>query len=258
MFHAAMQAAIEGARTLAQMDEVSRQLWQGHGSGALGDQEAQSLAERLHGCRCAIREGMRPVSIPAGRTSLFPPRRSPVSADKAASRDRRRLLACSGPMPPALAARFTTGQLAVLRIVADEITVKGVCGLCIDAIAARAGVCRRLAQNAIRLAEGDGLLTIEERRHEGRKNSPNLVRVISREWQAWMRRGGSQKRNGFALESPRTGEPAGLGERAAVAYVRSIGCKAMRPTDKGITLGTKSPAEPFKKLPVRQSQAQRG
>jgi hypothetical protein len=65
-------------------------------------------------------------------------------------------------------------------------------GLCIDPIAARAGVCRRLAQNAIRLAEGDGLLTIEERRHEGQKNSPNLVRVISREWQAWMRRSGNQ------------------------------------------------------------------
>jgi hypothetical protein len=255
MFHAAMQAAIEGARTLAQMDEVSRQLWQGHGSGTLGDQEAQSLAERLHGRRCAIREGIRPVGIPAGRASLFPLRRSPMSPDKAASRDRRRLLACSGPMPPQLAARFTTGQLAVLRIVADEITAKGVCGLCIDAIAARAGVCRRLAQNAIRLAEGDGLLTIEERRHEGRKNSPNLVRVISREWQAWMRRGGSQKRNGFALESARIGEPAGSGEGGAGSSPSGIGCKAMRPTDKGITSGANSPAEPFKKLPIRQSQA---
>jgi hypothetical protein len=58
MFHAAMQAAIEGARTLAQMDELSRQLWQGHGAGALGDHEAQILAERLHGRRSAIREGI--------------------------------------------------------------------------------------------------------------------------------------------------------------------------------------------------------
>ncbi|WP_204263040.1 hypothetical protein [Methylobacterium sp. BTF04] len=206
MFHAAMKAAIEDARTLAQMDALSRQVWQGHGSGALADEEAQALAERLHGRRSAIREGIRPVGIPAGRGSLFSPRSRQVSPDRSASRDRRRLLACSGPMPPALAARFTTGQIAVLRIVGDEVMAKGVCGLCIDAIAARAGVCRRLAQAAIRLAEGDGLLTIEERRHEGRKNSPNLVRVISREWQAWMRRGGSQKRNGFAFESARSGE----------------------------------------------------
>ena len=55
-------------------------------------------------------------------------------------------------MPPALAARFTVGELAVLRIVGDEVRASGLCGLCIDAIAARAGVCRRTAQNAIRQA----------------------------------------------------------------------------------------------------------
>jgi hypothetical protein len=245
MFHAAMKAAIEGARTLAQMDDLSRQLWQGHGSGALGDHEAQILAERLHGRRSAIREGIRPIGIPAGRASLFPPRRSVRSPDRAASLERRRLLACSGPLPPQLAARFTEGQRAVLRIVGDEIAAKGVCGLCIDAIAARAGVCRRLAQGALRLAAGDGLLTIEERRHEGRKNSPNLVRVISREWQAWIRRGGAQKRSGFALSSEGRAQPKG------------IGCKAFRPTDKGITLGTNLTPEPLKKLPTRQSLAYR-
>jgi len=57
-------------------------------------------------------------------------------------------------MPPALASRFTTGQLAVLRIVGDDVARNGACGLPIDAIAARAGVCRSLAQAAIRLAEG--------------------------------------------------------------------------------------------------------
>lgn len=244
MFHAAMQAAIEGARTLAQMDEVSRQIWQGHGSGALGDQEAQSLAERLHGRRSAIREGIRPVGIPVGRTSLFPPRRRVRSPDKAASLERRRFLASSGPMPPKLACRFTTGQLAVLRIVGDEIAAKGVCGLCIDAIAARAGVCRRLAQGAMRLAEGDGLLTIQERRYEGRKNSPNLVRIISREWQAWIRRGARQQPPRFTLAetTPRPQE---------------VGCKAEHPTDRVLTLGTTRPAEPVKKLPERQSFAHR-
>jgi hypothetical protein len=141
----------------------------------LGDLEAQSLAERLHERRSAIREGIRPVGIPAGRTSLFPPRRSVRSPDRVASQERLRLLACSGPLPPQIAARFTEGQRAVLRIIGDEIAAKGVCGLCIDAIAARAGVCRRLAQGALRLAAGDGLLTIEGRRHEGRKNSPNLA-----------------------------------------------------------------------------------
>src|SRR5215204_5784968 len=83
-------------------------------------------------------------------------------------------------MPPALAARFTVGELAVLRIVGDEVRASGLCGLCIDAIAARAGVCRRTAQNAIRQAARLGLLTIQERRREGQKNLPNILRVISR------------------------------------------------------------------------------
>ncbi|MCJ2039062.1 hypothetical protein MKK55_08870 [Methylobacterium sp. J-059] len=134
-------------------------------------------------------------------------------------------------MPPALASRFTTGQLAVLRIVGDEVTGKGVCGLCIDAIAARAGVCRRLAQAAIRLAEGDGLLTIQERRHQGRKNEPNLLRIISREWQAWMRRGRRLSAEGG-------------------------GCKPMHPTDKRVlNTGKTEPTAPSKKLPERQDRS---
>lgn len=212
MFHATMSAAIGGATTLAQMDALSRQVWQAHASGVVGDDEAQSLAEALHARRSAIREAVAPVGIPLGRVTLFPPKRLQRAPERSVAIERRRRLACSGPMPPALASRFTTGQLAVLRIVGDEMARHGACGLCIDAIAARAGVCRRLAQAAIRLAEGDGLLTIQERRHQGRKSDPNVLRIISREWLQWLRRGG------------RSAAPALLG---------SIGCKSVRPTDKG-------------------------
>lgn len=212
MFHATMSAAIGGAATLAQMDALSRQVWQAHASGAVTDDEAQGLAEALHTRRNAIREAVAPVGIPLGRVTLFPPKRLQRAPERSVAIERRRRLACSGPMPPALASRFTTGQLAVLRVVGDEMARNGVCGLCIDAIAARAGVCRRLAQAAIRLAEGDGLLTIQERRHQGRKSDPNVVRIISREWLQWLRRGG------------RSVAPALLG---------SIGCKSVRPTDRG-------------------------
>jgi hypothetical protein len=54
-------------------------------------------------------------------------------------------------------AHFTTGELAVLRIVGDEVRQHGACALYIDAIAARAGVCRTTAQNAIREAERSAL-----------------------------------------------------------------------------------------------------
>jgi hypothetical protein len=212
MFHATMSAAISGATTLAQMDALSRQVWQAHASAAVTDDEAQGLAEALHARRSAIRETVAPIGIPLGRVTLFPPKRLQRAPERSVAIERRRRLACSGPMPPALASRFTTGQLAVLRIVGDEMARHGACGLCIDAIAARAGVCRRLAQGAIRLAEGDGLLTIQERRHQGRKSDPNVIRIISREWLQWLRRGG------------RSAAPALLG---------GIGCKTLHPTDKG-------------------------
>lgn len=218
MFHATMAAAIDGARTLAQADELARTIWQAHAGGAVEDDRAQHLAEQLHERRRAIREGIVPVGVPVGRASLFPPRRHCATPDRIASRDRRRLLACSGPMPPALAARFTVGQLAVLRVIGDEVARNGACGLCVDTIAARAGVCRRLAQAAVRLAEGDGLIVVQERRHQGRKNDPNVIRIISREWQLWMRRG---RRNFPASRSEGRGE------------LTSIGCKRIRPTDKG-------------------------
>lgn len=166
-----------------------------------------------------------PVGIPLGCVTLFPAKRLQRAPERSVAIERRRRLACSGPMPPALASRFTTGQLAVLRIVGDEMARNGACGLCIDAIAARAGVCRRLAQAAIRLAEGDGLLTIQERRHQGRKSDPNVVRIISREWLQWLRRGG------------RSTAPALLG---------SIGCKTVHPTDRGDPQRQVVDAEPKK------------
>ena len=119
-------------------------------------------------------------------------------------------------MPPALASRFTTGELAVLRIVSDEVRAGGQCTLCIDAIAARAGVCRRLAQNAIRQAARLGLLTIQERRREGQKNLPNIVRVISREWLAWLRLGARR----MAASPASGGTPQDM----------QIGCKKIHPT----------------------------
>jgi hypothetical protein len=62
-------------------------------------------------------------------------------------------------MPPALAARFTVGELAVLRIVGDEVRGLGACARTIEEIAARAGTCRRMVQNAIRQAAARGPAT---------------------------------------------------------------------------------------------------
>src|SRR3954449_6198660 len=205
-----MAAAIDGARTLTRLDHLSRSIWQGLTAGAVGDDDAQALAERLHARRSLLRSEIRPVGVPVGRPSIFPPRRLQRAPKRPVAIARRRHLAASGPMPPALACKFTVSELAVLRIIGDEVRQHGQCDRCVDELAARAGVCRRMVQNAIREAARLELVTIEERRREGRRNLPNVVRIVSKEWTSWLTRGERASRP--------PAEPL-------------IGCKKMRPSD---------------------------
>ena len=194
MLKTSFDAALAGARSLVHVDELARVLWRAHAAGALSDDEAQSAAEVLEGRRREIRPkdrtAVRAPHVPRLSASFFPPkRRYPVSPDRHASQQRRRRLAASGPMPPALACNFTTGQLAVLRIVASEVQEKGFCALPLGAIAARAGVCVTTARDAIRAAALDGLVLIEERRQRRAPNLPNIIRIVSLDWMTWIKRG---------------------------------------------------------------------
>src|SRR4051794_15681639 len=212
MFCDQMAAAIDGARTLTRLDHLSCSIWQGLAAGAVADDAAQALAERLHARRGVLRGEIKPVGIPVGRPSIFPLRRLQRAPKRPVAIARRRHLAASGPMPPGLACKFTVSELAVLRIIGAEVCQHGCCDRCVDEIAARAGVCRRMVQNAIREAAWLGLLTVEERRREGRRNLPNVLRIVSNEWTSWLARGGRST----CLQA----EPL-------------IGCKKLRPTDKG-------------------------
>ena len=191
-------AALEGARTLAHIDDIARDLWRVHGDGLIADADAERVAAQVEEARRRIRPAdtvaVRAPRVPRAASNFPPRRRHCASPDRLASRTRRRRLASSGPMPPALASGFTEGQRAVLRVVADEVRAKGSCTLPLAAIAARAGVCVTLARDAIRLAAGDGLAVIIERRRRGRPNLTNIVRIISREWLAWIARGTGYKK----------------------------------------------------------------
>src|SRR5215208_1296379 len=193
-FYNQMSAAIDGARTLTRLDHLSRSIWQSLAAGAVADDDAQALAERLHARRSVLRGEIKPVGLPSGRPSIFPPRRPQRTPQRSVAIARRRHLAASGPMPPALACKFTVSELAVLRIVGDEVRLHGHCDRCVDEIAARAGVCRRMVQNALREAAQLGLVTVEARRREGRRNLPNVVRIVSKEWTSWLARGGRSSR----------------------------------------------------------------
>jgi hypothetical protein len=73
-----MAAAIDGARTLTRLDHLSRSIWQSLAAGAVADDDAQALAERLrlHARRGVLRGEIKPVGLPPNRPSIFPPRRS--------------------------------------------------------------------------------------------------------------------------------------------------------------------------------------
>jgi hypothetical protein len=192
MFAEQFTAAISTA-SLNSLDQLSKAIWQSHAAGTVTDEQAQLLAETLEARRTVARAAHKPVGLAPGRVSIFPPKRVQRSPDKVRSLERRRTLAFSGAMPPQLACRFTTGELAVLRIVADAVRDTGQCVLPVDAIAARAGVCRRLAQGAIREAARQGLLTVQERRRPGRRNDANVIRIVSVAWKTWIVRGGCKK-----------------------------------------------------------------
>ncbi|MGF3027135.1 hypothetical protein ACQVP2_30505 [Methylobacterium aquaticum] len=197
MTYAKMKEAI--ARALpAMLPSLRDQLYALNGAGLIDDREAGELDDAIEARRTAGQASPAAPALPglalaaaiaptAARITRFAPRRQ-HSPDRAKSRERRRGLGGSSPLPEPLARRYTEGQRAVLFIVGGEIAARGVCGLSVAEIAARAGVCHRHAQMTLRLAESDGLVSITERPRKGQKHQTNLVRVLSREWAAWLTR----------------------------------------------------------------------
>jgi hypothetical protein len=186
----------------AEIDEVVKEVWRHHFAGALSENEAETLDEAARGRREAFQERRtetrpKPRTALSGtpRTSARRPQRSP---DRQASIERRRRLVASGPLPPPLAARFTWGEQAVMRIVGDECRAYGCCTLHINAIAARAGVHRTTVQNALREAQGRGevpgspIISVQERRIRGQRSLTSIIRVVSREWRDWLYKGPSR------------------------------------------------------------------
>src|SRR4028119_1923819 len=100
MFAEQMASAINDARTLTRLDDLSRAIWQGVSAHAVTDGQAQSLAELIHARRLIVRGEVKPVGTPPGRPSIFPPRRLQRAPQRSVAIARRRHLAASAPLPP--------------------------------------------------------------------------------------------------------------------------------------------------------------
>ena len=187
------------AAPCAALPAVTAALWRAYSEGKVTEAEAEALsglieARHLPKARTSAMPGTDARSPdPASSSDIAlsrvgSPRRGVGSRPRTdASVERRRRWAASGRLPPAIAARFTLAEQAVLALVAAEVVRRKDCRLSIENMAAVAGVCRSTVKNAIREARQFGLLTVEERQITGFRNDTNVLRIVSPEWQAWIR-----------------------------------------------------------------------
>ena len=238
------------AAPCAALPAVTAALWRAYSEGKVTEAEAEMLSGLIEARH-----------LPKPRTSATPSAdaRSPdpaTSSDIALSRvgsprkavgsrprtdasmERRRRWAASGRLPPAIAARFTLAEQAVLALVAAEVARRKDCRLSIENMAAVAGVCRSTVKNAIREARQFGLLTVEERQITGFRNDTNVLRIVSPEWLAWLR---LTRKGNAALPTPAQGK----GHHGPTFQGGGVKSVTSTPTEVP-DLGKTRPAEPKK------------
>lgn len=238
----------------AALPAVAAALWKAFATGAVSEAEAETLSDLIE-ARKALADARRASGTPqpAGgglqQAGSALPRSVGSRPRTDVSLERRRRWAASGRLPPALAARFTLAEQAVLALVAAEGVRRRDCRLAVSQLAAIAGVSETTVRNALREAVRLGLLTVEERRLSGWRNDTNVVRIVSAEWTAWLRL--TRKR----IEAM----PAVVAEGG--------GCKTPNPTPTQVQIrGKPRPAAPAHGLPegsgrpypMRVSQNRRG
>lgn len=174
MFADELRRAVEAAPRM-KLPEIAVLMWRAFAAEQITEAEAEELSGRIE-----VRKLVPPPPEAPSKARGSSPRTE-------SSLERRRRWAASGRLPPALAARFTQGEAAVLAVIADTVVRYGDCRRCLGQIAALAGVCRTTVKTALHQATSLGLVTVEERRQTAWRNLPNIVRIVSPEWQAWNR-----------------------------------------------------------------------
>lgn len=210
MFAMHLQAAMAAAHNFLQVDNIVKAAAKAFGAGGLNELEAESVFALAHARRQQIRspqdfsqkilaDGISKIHLPiprgksGGLPSYFPPKRRVLKERTAARWQRKNRLGMSSPLPFYLERDFTVGQLAVVRIVADDVFSKGHCTCTMSELADRAGVSLSWAKQALRIAKALGLLAVEERPQWRAKHKPNIITIISEDWLIWIKRAPRRK-----------------------------------------------------------------
>src|SRR5215218_11387573 len=139
MFADQLRQTIEAAPRV-ELAKVAGLLWRAYAAGQVTEVEAQGLSDLIE-ARRALPAPQKPLQRRLGSRPRSP-----------ASMERRRRWAASGALPPALAARFTLAETAVLAVLAAEVLRHGACTLTVGHVAALAGVSETTVRNALRAA----------------------------------------------------------------------------------------------------------
>ncbi|MBX9934796.1 MAG: helix-turn-helix domain-containing protein [Methylobacterium sp.] len=243
MFACEIRHAIEAATRLT-LPQVTALLWRAYGEGKITETEAEALSGLIEARQTSAGGPNSPQSQSPtgshpdeggdiGQARVGSSKRTVGSRPRTdASLERRRRWAASGRLPPGLAARFTLAEQAVLALVAAETVRRKDCRLSVGHLAAIVGVAETTVRNAIREAMKLGLVTVEERRITGFRNDTNIVRIVSREWAAWLR-------------LARKGVPRS--EQALATMNQGGGCKSVnRTTTQVLILSESGTTEPKK------------
>src|SRR5215211_4484291 len=108
MFVEQLRRAVEASPRVA-LAKVSSLLWRAFAAGHVTEAEASALSDLIE-ARRALPAAQKPMQRRLGSRPRSP-----------ASMERRRRWAASGALPPALAARFTLAETAVLAVLAAEV-----------------------------------------------------------------------------------------------------------------------------------------
>src|SRR3954466_15060048 len=126
MFVEQLRRAVEVSPRV-ELAKVASLLWRAYAAGQVTEAHASKLSDLIESRR-ALPAPQKPIQRRLGSRPRPP-----------ASMERRRRWAASGALPPALAARFTLAETAVLAVIACEVVKHSRCTLVLDHIAALAG-----------------------------------------------------------------------------------------------------------------------
>ena len=190
-----------GRAAITDLDGPAAKIWDDWAKGQITDDAAERLQAAIQRRRAGSATRVAGTAKRAAYDAVKRSTRRANNADRVLRAEKRRRVAHCGALPGYLAQSFTTAENAALAIIIAQIRAKGSCDLFIACIAARAGCCDRVVQNAIQHAERLGLIKIQRRARKGQSHLSNIISLLNADLKSWVARGNTHKQLHWVNES---------------------------------------------------------